>query len=105
MRHWRTLTAPASKRRAGAYILDVLQPTLLVLPFDQDAANWLATEAARLLLRGAPEPDALAARTAAVAAVRGLCVATLTPERYAAFETLRVETWSDGPRIQAAAIH
>jgi predicted nucleic acid-binding protein len=105
MRHWRTLTAPAAKRRAGAYILDVLQPTLTVLPFDQDAANWLATEAARLELTGEPPADPLAARTAAVAATRSLTVATTTPDLYAAFDGLAVEAWSEGPRIQAAPLH
>lgn len=105
MRHWRTLSEPTLKRRAGAYILDVLQPTLTVLPYDQDAANWLATEAARLELTGEPPADPLAARTAAVAATRGYTVATTTPHLYAPFDGLRVETWSEGPRIQAAPLH
>ena len=105
VRHWRTQEDPARKRRAGAYVLDVLQPTLTVLPFDQDAATWLATESARLELLGAPPADPLAARTAAVAATRGLTVATTTPDLYAPFDTLRVEAWTDGPRIQAAPLH
>ncbi|MFH1531758.1 MAG: hypothetical protein ABIK09_13615 [Pseudomonadota bacterium] len=105
VRHWRTLPDPTRKRRAGAYVLDVLQPTLTVLPFDQDAATWLATEAARLELLHEPPPDPLAARTAAVAATRGLTVATTTPDLYAPFDTLRVEAWADGPRIQAAPLH
>lgn len=104
IRHWRTLSDPTRKRRAGAYILDVLQPTLTVLPFDQDAATWLATEAARLELSHAPPPDPLAARTAAVAATRGLTVATTTPELYASFDTVRVDAWGQGPRIQAATL-
>ncbi len=105
VRHWRTLPDPTRKRRAGAYVLDVLGPTLTVLPFDQDAATWLATEAARRELLGEPPDDPLAARTAAVAATRGLTVATTTPDLYASFDTVRIETWSEGPRIQAAPLH
>lgn len=101
--HWRTREDATAKRRAGAYVLDVLGPTLTVHPFDQDAATWLATERARLLLLGQDPPDDLAARTAAVAATRGLAIATTTPEIYAAFDSLRVEPWADGPRIRAAA--
>ncbi len=103
--HWRTLGDPRKKRQAGAYVLDVLRPTLTVLPYDQDAATWLATEAARLELMGEPPADHLAARTAAVAATRGLTVATATPDLYAPFDTVQVEAWVDGPRIQAAPLH
>ena len=101
LRYWRTQDDPRRKRRAGTYVLDVLQPTITVLPFDQDAATWLATEAARLEILGEAPVDPLAARTAAVAATRGLTVATTSPDLYAAFDTLRVEIWSDRPRIQA----
>jgi len=105
LRHWRTSRDPRVKRRVGAYVLDVLQPTLTVLPFDQDAATWLATETARLELSGEPPPDPLAARTAAVAATRGLTVATATPDLYGLFDALRVDQWTEGPRIRAASLH
>jgi len=105
LRHWRTRRDPGMKRWVGAYVLDVLKPTLTVLPFDQDAATWLATEAARLELSGEAAPDPLAARTAAVAATRGLAVATTTPDLYASLDAVRIEAWSDGPRIRAASLH
>ncbi len=103
--HWRTLGDPRKKRHAGAYVLDVLRPTLTVLPYDQDAATWAATEAARLEQMGEPPADPMALRSAAVAATRGLTIATTTPDLYAPFDAVQVEPWIEGPRIQAGVVH
>lgn len=65
---------------------------LEVLPFDVNAAGWLARESARLRRNGLPRPM-LDSQIAAVAATRELILVTRNLADFACFEGLRLENW------------
>lgn len=74
------------------YLLNVVRPTMPVLPFDTVAAEWLARERARLEALGQPRP-ALDGMIAAVAATRGLILVTRNTHDFADFDGLHIENW------------
>lgn len=88
---------PAGRRRdfLAHYLLDVVRPTMLVLPFDTAAAAWLARERARLEAEGLPRP-ALDGMIAAVAATRSLILVTRNTDDFAGYDGLHVENWFAG---------
>lgn len=85
---------PESARRSqlAAYVHALLRNGPPVLPFDLDAAIWLAREAPRRQRQGRPW-SALQGQQAAIAAVQELILVTRTPAAYAGVERLRVEDW------------
>lgn len=67
-----------------------------ILPYDQAAADWHATERARQAAAGVPAPY-LDSQIAAVAACNGLTVVTVNLKDFEArFTGLRVENWLAG---------
>ncbi|THF64027.1 type II toxin-antitoxin system VapC family toxin [Pseudothauera nasutitermitis] len=65
---------------------------LEVLPFDREAARWLAHELARLLAQGRPPPT-LDSQIAATAATRDLTLVTGNTRDFECFQGLRLENW------------
>lgn len=91
---------PDSSRRRTLeqYLFQVLAPSLPVLPYDEPAANWHASERARLESRGLTPPF-VDGQIAAIAKVRGLVLVTRNVAHFEPFEGLPVEDWSvSGPR-------
>jgi predicted nucleic acid-binding protein len=81
----------------GRYLRDGYQRMfgigrLQVLPFDTDAARWLARERARLAAIGRP-PPLLDAQIAATAATRNLTLVTRNTRDFECFDGLRLENW------------
>jgi tRNA(fMet)-specific endonuclease VapC len=73
--------------------LDVLAPTLAVLPYDTAAAAWHATERARLEALGR-SPPFVDGQIAAIARVRGLTLVTRNVRDFSRFDGLVVENWT-----------
>jgi tRNA(fMet)-specific endonuclease VapC len=84
---------PASRRRDALHIFVRGLPTRFpVLPYDQRAANWHASERARLESIGRPGPFA-DAQVAAIAVTNELVLVTRNLRDFIGFPELRVESW------------
>lgn len=82
---------PSTRRRLlERYLDEVLRPSLPVLPYDDEAAEWHAEQRARLAGEGRTPPF-VDGQIAAVAAVHQLAVVTLNPSDFRLFEGLRIE--------------
>jgi len=82
---------PSTKRQMlERYLEEVLEPSLPVLPYDREAAEWHAEERARLTSLGRT-PAFVDGQIAAVAAVNDLTVVTLNPRQFRPFQSLAVE--------------
>lgn len=89
---------PSARRRTlETYLMDVLEPTLPVLPYDHRAARWHAAERARLGKEG-KTPAFVDGQVAAIARVRDLVLVTRNVSDYAHFEGLVVENWAQKKR-------
>jgi len=87
------LRLPAGKRRrAIETIIHAISTTLVILPYDANAAAWHARERARLTRRGKPPPF-VDGQIAAVTAVNGLVLVTRNVRDFSGFTGLRVESW------------
>ena len=88
---------PAGAKRAliDAYLRDVVEPSIAILPYDDVAAEHHARERARLGALGAAPPFA-DGQIAAITRVNGLVLVTRNTRDFAAFEGLAVEDWSTG---------
>lgn len=84
------LPPSARRRMLEAYLDDVLQPSLPVLPYDDRAAEWHAEERARLTGEGRT-PAFVDGQIAAVAAVHQLAVVTLNASHFRPFGGLKIE--------------
>lgn len=86
---------PGSRRRRTIerYAAGLLASAMEVLPYDVEAARWLAFERARLRSIGEPAPhvDGL---IAAIARANDLTLVTRNVRDFARFEGLRLEDWS-----------
>ena len=82
---------PSTKRQMlERYLEEVLEPSLPVLPYDREAAEWHAEERARLTSMGRT-PAFVDGQIAAVAAVNDLTVVTLNPRQFRPFQGLAIE--------------
>lgn len=77
----------------GAFLREVVGPTLPVLSYDGPAAEVHAIERARLSALGKTPPFA-DGQIAAIARVNGLVLVTRNVSDFRAFEKLEVENWS-----------
>ena len=86
---------PRSKRRDAIdrYINDVVLTTIPILDYDAAAADWHATERARLAARG-ETPPFVDGQIAATAYVHELILVTLNDADFHRFHGLRVLRWS-----------
>ena len=80
------------KRALGQYLYESLAPTLKVLPYDDQAAMWHASERVRLERIGRTPPFA-DGQIAAVAFVNNLTLVTADVSDFSGFLGLRVENW------------
>ncbi|MBI4603197.1 MAG: type II toxin-antitoxin system VapC family toxin [Planctomycetes bacterium] len=85
---------PHSKRRRAVetYLHEVLQRSLLILPYDSRAAEWHAGERARLAKIGRLPPFT-DGQIAAIAAVHDLELVTMNVKDFRAFAGLKVVDW------------
>ena len=85
---------PESKRRTTIedYLWKILAPSLLILPYDEQAAERHARERARLTAVG-KTPPFVDGQIASIALVQDLVLVTRNEADFAAFEELRIENW------------
>jgi tRNA(fMet)-specific endonuclease VapC len=82
---------PSSRReKLERYLAEVLEPSLPVLPYDAQAADWHAAERARLT-RAGRTPAFVDGQIAAVAAVNRLALVTLNLPHFRDFRGLEIE--------------
>lgn len=86
------LNASKKRRAIEAYLEEAVRSALPILPYDEEAASWHATERARLGKRGRP-PAAADGQIAAIARVNELVVVTANVRDFRRFEGLEVENW------------
>jgi tRNA(fMet)-specific endonuclease VapC len=87
---------PVSERRTAieAYLRTVVARSMEILPYDERAARWHASERARLARAGRTPPFA-DGQIAAVARTNDLVLVTLNRADYAGFGELRTEDWRE----------
>lgn len=85
---------PPSAKRAAIedYLSQVAAPSLPILPYDQQAAEWHAAERARLTSIG-QTPSFADGQIIAIAKTNGLILVTLNLADYAAFQHIKIEDW------------
>ena len=88
-------TMPESTRRRilRSYLFDTLRPGLDILPFDRRAAEWHASERARLAAIGRTPPF-IDGQIAAIAVVNDLILVTANTSDFVHFQDLRIEDWT-----------
>lgn len=98
LRHGLALLPPSRKREAIAAFLDSLrQARLPVLPYSEEAAEWHATERARLAAKGLAPPFA-DGQIAAIAHINDLMLVTRNVADFKHFSGLKVQNWFSGVR-------
>ena len=80
------------RRALERYLFGVLRPQLQALPYDERAAEWHASERARLERLG-QTPPFVDGQIAAIAHANDLTLVTANVQDFAPFEGLRVEDW------------
>ena len=93
---------PESARRSVIedYLLNTVQSICTILPFDQRAAEWHASERARLGGIGLTPPF-VDGQIAAVAFVNDLTLVTANAADFSNFDGLRVEDWTRPDRLNS----
>ena len=89
------LRLPASRKRRAieAYLDEAIRTAIPIVPYDEEAATWHASERARLGKRGRP-PTAADGQIAAIARANGLTLVTANARDFRRFEGLSIEDWS-----------
>lgn len=87
---------PSSRKRIAIerYLFETVRASLPILPYDLAAAEWHATERARLVAAGRT-PSFVDGQIAAVAKVNDLILVTANLSHFEPFEGLRVEDWRE----------
>jgi len=85
---------PVSAKRAAIenYLLQVVAPSVEILPYDESAAEWHAVERARLTHTG-KTPSFADSQIAAIAKTNDLILVTLNTPDYSDFQSLDIEDW------------
>ena len=84
---------PSAKRTAiEAYLRRVIAPSIPILPYDAQAAEWHAAERVRLTSIGRT-PSFTDGQIAAIARINHLVIITINLADYADFQGVRVEDW------------
>jgi tRNA(fMet)-specific endonuclease VapC len=97
--HYGCRLLPPGKRRSAleAYLVEVILVSFPILPYDEVAAAWHASERARLEQAGVAAPF-VDGQIAAIAKVHGLVLVTMNVRDFARFEGLEVENWASRAR-------
>lgn len=85
---------PRSRKRKiiESFLNDVVRQNMLILPYDDRAAEWHAKERVRLSSKGKALPF-VDGQIAAIARLNGLVLVTRNVEDYQAFSGLKTENW------------
>ena len=85
---------PPSRKRDNLFIYlnEVIAKNLPILPYDEQAAVWHATERARLTSLGRT-PSFVDSQIAAIAATNDLILVTRNTADFLSFEQLNIEDW------------
>lgn len=88
------LRLPASKRRSAieAYLRQVVSPSMLILPYDAQAAAWHAAERARLAHLG-KTPSFVDGQIAAIAHTHDLTLVTFNLADFSEFQEINIVDW------------
>ena len=86
------LSAGKKRRAIEAYLEEAVRSALPILPYDEEAASWHASERVRLGKRGRP-PAAADGQIAAIARVNELVIVTANVKDFRRFEGLEVVNW------------
>lgn len=93
LHHGLALLAPSRKRDAiAAYLESLREAELPILPYSAEAAEWHATERARLAARGLTAPF-IDGQIAAIAHVHRLTLVTRNMADFKHFSGLKVQDW------------
>jgi len=76
----------------ASFLNDIIKRTMLILPYDDRAAEWHATERARLLSKGLT-PSFVDGQIAAISVVNDLILVTRNIEDFKQFLKLKIENW------------
>ena len=84
----------ASKKRSAieSFLLDVVAPSIPVIPYNQNAAQWHAQERARLMARG-KIPAFANGQIASIAKVNDLALVTFNTSDFELFKDLQIQNW------------
>ncbi len=85
---------PASRKRQilENYLNDIIKPNMIILPYDERAAEWHAKERARLSSMG-NTPPFVDGQIASIAKVNRLVLVTRNSADFKKFSGLKVENW------------
>jgi len=85
---------PDSRKKAhiAVYLRQLEESSLQILPFDTQAARWLATEQVRLERQG-KTPSYADSEIASIAVTQGLTLVTRNTSDFLNFNRLLVENW------------
>jgi tRNA(fMet)-specific endonuclease VapC len=85
---------PASRKRQilENYLNDIIKPNMIILPYDERAAEWHAKERARLSSMG-NTPPFVDGQIASIAKVNGLILVTRNSADFKKFSGLKLENW------------
>jgi tRNA(fMet)-specific endonuclease VapC len=87
---------PVSRKRSilETFLSNVVRPSMVILPYDEDAAKWHAGQRARLNTIGKP-PSFADGQIAAIAKVNQLILVTRNIADYAGFSELDLQNWHE----------
>jgi len=85
---------PVSRKREilENYLNDVIKPNMIILPYDERAAEWHAKERARLSSMG-ETPAFVDGQITSIAKVNGLILVTRNSADFKKFSKIRLENW------------
>jgi tRNA(fMet)-specific endonuclease VapC len=85
---------PRSRKKEviASFLNDIVRRTMLILPYDDRAAEWHAIERARLSSRGIT-PSFVDGQIAAIARVNGLILVTRNIDDFKPFSEFKLENW------------
>lgn len=85
---------PRSRKREviDLFLNDIVKRTMLILPYDDRAAEWHAGERARLSSKGLTPPF-VDGQIAAISVVNGLILVTRNIDDFKQFLRLKIENW------------
>ena len=85
---------PRSRKRdlIASFLNDIVKQTMLILPYDDRAAEWHANERARLMAKGRT-PSFVDGQIAAISTVNDLTLVTRNVNDFKQFSELKVQNW------------
>ncbi len=85
---------PPSKRKQDLerYLTDVVASTMRIIPYEERAADWFATERSRLVAIG-KTPSYSDGQIAAIAAVNDVVIVTRNTADFTDFNGIQLENW------------